>query len=85
MDALQLAGGPAYLADLSNKVSQSANIEYHARIVAQKFIQRELIRVSNEIIKSAYEDSTDVLDLLDEAEKGYSPSPKRTWAARWTI
>ncbi len=70
MDALQLAGGPAYLADLSNKVSQSANIEYHARIVAQKFIQRELIRVSNEIIKSAYEDSTDVLDLLDEAEKG---------------
>ncbi|MEM6398158.1 MAG: replicative DNA helicase [Bacteroidota bacterium] len=64
---LELVGGPAYLAQLSTKVTSSANVEYHARIVTQKFIQRELIRASTEIIQDAYEDSTDVLDLLDMA------------------
>ena len=47
---------------------RSANIEAHARIILQKFIQRELIRISGEIIGDAYEDSTDVFDLLDDAE-----------------
>ncbi|HKB43141.1 MAG TPA: replicative DNA helicase, partial [Chitinophagaceae bacterium] len=46
----------------------SANIEAHSRIILQKFIQRELIRISGEIIGDAYEDSTDVFDLLDDAE-----------------
>lgn len=64
---LEMIGGPAYLAELSSKVTSSANVEYHARIVTEKFIQRELIRTSTEIIKEAYEDSTDVLDLLDKA------------------
>jgi len=64
---LELVGGAAYLAQLSTKVTSSANVEYHARIVTQKFIQRELIRASTEIIQDAYEDSTDVLDLLDMA------------------
>jgi replicative DNA helicase len=49
-------------------VVSSANIEAHCRIVLQKFIQRELIRISGEIIGDAYEDSTDVFDMLDEAE-----------------
>jgi replicative DNA helicase len=49
-------------------VVSSANIETHCRIVVQKFIQRELIRISGEIIGDAYEDSTDVFDLLDDAE-----------------
>ena len=66
-EELEQVGGAAYLAQLSNKVTSSANIEYHARIVTEKFIQRELIRTSTEIIKDAYEDSTDVLDLLDKA------------------
>lgn len=48
--------------------SFSANIDAHSRIILQKFIQRELIRISGEIIGDAYEDSTDVFDLLDEAE-----------------
>ncbi|MEO0627128.1 MAG: DnaB-like helicase N-terminal domain-containing protein, partial [Bacteroidota bacterium] len=64
---LELVGGAPYLAQLSTKVTSSANVEYHARIVTQKFIQRELIRASTEIIQDAYEDSTDVLDLLDMA------------------
>lgn len=67
---LEMAGGPSYLADLTNKVASAANIEYHSRIIAQKYIQRELIKVSTKIIKDAYEDSTDVFDLLDDAEQG---------------
>jgi replicative DNA helicase len=65
---LESSGGPAYLAELSNKVASAANIEYHARIVAQKFIQRELIRISTETINDAFEDTTDVFELLDGAE-----------------
>ena len=66
-EELELIGGASYLAQLTSKVTSSANIEYHARIVTEKFIQRELIRTSTDIIQSAYEDSTDVLDLLDKA------------------
>ncbi|CAH1000764.1 Replicative DNA helicase [Neolewinella maritima] len=66
-ETLEVVGGAGYLAQLTSRVTSSANIEYHARIVTEKFIQRELIRTSAEIIKDAYEDSTDVLDLLDKA------------------
>ena len=65
---LDLIGGPYYVTKLTNSVSSSAHIESHARIILQKFIQRELIRISGEIIGDAYEDSTDVFDLLDDAE-----------------
>ncbi|GAA4105494.1 replicative DNA helicase [Mucilaginibacter panaciglaebae] len=66
---LEMIGGAYYITELTNRVASAANIEYHARIIIQKFIQRELIRISTEIITSAYEDTTDVLDLLDKAEK----------------
>src|SRR6186713_2377350 len=65
---LDIVGGPYYVSKLTNSVVSSANIEAHSRIVLQKFIQRELIRISGEIIGDAYEDSTDVFDLLDDAE-----------------
>ncbi len=65
---LELIGGPLYISQLTNRIASTANIETHARIVSQKFIQRELIRISSEIIKDAYEESTDVFDLLDKAE-----------------
>ena len=67
-EELDLVGGPYYVSRLTNAVVSSANIESHSRIVLQKFIQRELIRISGEIIGDAYEDSTDVFDLLDDAE-----------------
>lgn len=70
LEKLNDIGGPGYLVKLTNKVASAANIEYHARIIAQKYIQRELIRVSTKIIKDSYEDSTDVFALLDDAEKG---------------
>ena len=65
---LELAGGAFALTQLTNRVASSANAEFHARIVVQKFIQRELIRISSETITDAYEDSSDVFDLLDKAE-----------------
>jgi len=66
---LDIVGGISYITSLTNRVGSTANIEYHARILNQKQIQRELIRVSSEIIKDAYEESTDALELLDKAEK----------------
>src|SRR5258708_7581540 len=67
-EELEIVGGPYYVTKLTNAVVSSANIETHSRIILQKFIQRELIRISGEIIGDAYEDSTDVFDLLDDAE-----------------
>ena len=67
-EELDVVGGPYYISKLTNAVVSSANIEAHSRIILQKFIQRELIRISGEIIGDAYEDSTDVFELLDEAE-----------------
>ncbi|WP_343304008.1 replicative DNA helicase [Chitinophaga niabensis] len=65
---LEAVGGPFFVTRLTNMVVSSANIEAHARIVLQKFIQRELIRISGEIISESYEDTADVFDLLDQAE-----------------
>ncbi|MDQ6812606.1 MAG: replicative DNA helicase [Bacteroidota bacterium] len=67
-EELDVVGGPYAITKLTNMVVSTANIEAHARIILQKFIQRELIRISGEIIGDAYEDSTDVFDLLDESE-----------------
>ncbi len=66
---LEMVGGAYYITQLTNRVASAANAEFHARIVAQKYIQRELIRTSTETIKDAYEESSDVFDLLDKAEK----------------
>ena len=65
---LELIGGAYYVSQLTSRIASAANIEYHSRIIHQKYIQRELIRISSEISKEAYEDSTDVLDMLDKAE-----------------
>ncbi|HET8810012.1 MAG TPA: replicative DNA helicase [Flavobacteriaceae bacterium] len=65
---LELCGGDYYLIQLTQKVSSSAHIEFHARIILQKYIQRSLIKISNEIIEESYDESTDVFDLLDTAE-----------------
>ncbi len=66
---LEIIGGPFYIASLTNRISSSANIEFHIGIITEKFIQRELIRISNIIITEAYHDSTDALDLLNNAEQ----------------
>lgn len=65
---LEVSGGEFYLIQLTQKVSSSAHIEFHARIILQKYIQRSLIKISNEIIEDSYDETTDVFDLLDTAE-----------------
>ena len=65
---LDIAGGDFYLISLTQKVSSSAHIEFHARIILQKFIQRSLIKISTEIIEDSYDETKDVFDLLDNAE-----------------
>ena len=65
---LEQAGGDFYLISLTQKVSSSAHIEFHARIILQKYIQRSLIKISNEIIEESYDETKDVFDLLDKAE-----------------
>lgn len=62
-------GGEYYLVNLSQKVSSSAHSEFHARIIVQKHIQREMIRVAGEIMNKAFDETTDVFELLDESEQ----------------
>ena len=66
---LEMVGGPYYITMLTSRVASAANVEYHARIILQKHIQRELINISSDIIKDAFEDTTDVFNLLDKAEQ----------------
>lgn len=63
---LEDVGGIHYISTLTNKVASTAHTEHHARIIKQKFIQRELIKISSEVIKNSYDDTTDVLELLDK-------------------
>jgi replicative DNA helicase len=62
------SGGAAYLGKLTQDISSAANIDYHARIVLEKWILRQLITASMDIARNAYEGSEDVFDLLDSAE-----------------
>lgn len=66
---LEMIGGVNYLMDITNKVGSAANIEYHAHIILQKYIQRELITVSTTTINDAFADTKDVLEMLDAAEQ----------------
>ncbi len=65
---IEEVGGPVYLAQLTSKVGSAAHLEFHAKIIAQKYIQRELIRVSSDIQNRAFDDTIDVDDLLDYSE-----------------
>lgn len=67
---LDSIGGGHHLVELSNRVASSANIEYHARIVQQKWMSRMLIQQATQTLKDAYEDTVDVFDLQEQAERG---------------
>ncbi|WP_124640385.1 MULTISPECIES: replicative DNA helicase [Amniculibacterium] len=70
-EQLGTAGGDHYIIDLTMGVSSSAHIEYHVRIILEKFILRSLINVSANVIDSSYKESTDVFELLDKAEQSF--------------
>jgi replicative DNA helicase len=62
------AGGPAYIAEISSRVATSAHIEYHARIVAQKFLARQLIQFAGDVETKAFDETIDVDELMQHAE-----------------
>ena len=65
---LDEVGGPVYVSELTSRVASGANAEYHARILAQKYLARELISFAAEVEKKAFDESNDVDDLLQETE-----------------
>jgi len=65
---LEMVGGPFYVTQLTNSVVSGANVETHSRIILQKYIKRETIRIGGEMVNDGYEDTFDAFDLLDEAE-----------------
>ena len=65
---LEAAGGAAYISQMTSRVASTAHVEYHARIISEKHIKRELIRMSSEVMKEAYDDTNDVFDVLNKAE-----------------
>ncbi|SHF30618.1 replicative DNA helicase [Dysgonomonas macrotermitis] len=65
---LEAVGGPVYIAQLTEKVASAAHIEFHARIIAQKYLARELIGFSSDITNKAFDETSDVDDLMQEAE-----------------
>ena len=65
---LEMVGGPGYVAELTSRVASSANIEYHARIIAQKSLARQLISYTGNIQTKAFDETVDVDDLMQEAE-----------------
>ncbi len=70
-EELEMCGGNYYVMKLTNSVVSSAHAESHARIILQKHIQREIIRVGGELITDGFEDATDVFQLLEKADKDF--------------
>lgn len=68
---LEFVGGAQYLARLTSKVNSAANIEYHARIITQAAMKRNMINLAGNILREAYEDSMDAFDLLDKSEQSF--------------
>jgi replicative DNA helicase len=65
---LEEVGGPAYVAEISSRVASSAHIDYHARIVAQKFLARQLIQFTSDVQTKAFDETIDVDELMQHAE-----------------
>ena len=65
---LKKVGGAPYLVQLTQRVGSAANVEFHAKIIAQKYVQRELIRSATEIQRRSYDEEQDVTELIGFAE-----------------
>ncbi len=70
-DKLTLVGGDFYLIELTQKIASSAHIEFHSRIVLQKWIQRQCIKISSQIIEESYDENADSLELIEDAYREY--------------
>jgi replicative DNA helicase len=81
---LELAGGTGYIASLTRNVASAANIVYHTRILIEQAIKRELIKISGEIQRDAYESSTDAFNLLDQMEQAIFKISETTTKKNYT-
>ena len=68
MGKLEDVGGPAYIADLSSKVATSANIEYHANVISEKYLSRQMINYVNVVGKKTFDETYDINDVIQEAD-----------------
>lgn len=71
-DKLLIAGGDYYLIQLTQKVASAIHIEFHSRIIIQKYVLRELIRISENTIRDSYDSDPDIFDLLENVENEIS-------------
>lgn len=69
LGSLEIAGGAYYLSTLTNKIASAAHIEHHSRIIIEKYIQREIIGISNSLLKDAFDETNDVFEILSNAEE----------------
>ncbi|MCM1310114.1 MAG: replicative DNA helicase [Bacteroides sp.] len=67
-NTIEEVGGPAFIAELTSRVASAANIEYHARIIAQQYLARELISFGTEVASKAFDPANDIDDVLQESE-----------------
>lgn len=82
---LEVIGGAYYVVQLTNKVSSTAHIEYHATIIKQKYIQREIIRHCSELIKDSFEDTSDVIELVEKFQLSSSEISEKIMSGRLNI
>ena len=68
MGKLEEVGGPGYIADLSSRVASSANIEYHANVIAEKFLSRQMISYVGEVGKKTFDETYDIKEVMQDAE-----------------
>ena len=73
---LEIVGGAWYITQMTNRVASSANVEFHSRIIQQKYIARELIRMCTELINDAYDESADCFELIETLEKSLTAVSK---------
>ncbi len=81
---LEDAGGPFYIAQLAQNVITSAHIEYQAKILVQKYQARELITYASRVLRDAFDETTDVADLMNYAEGHLFELSQQTQAKSYT-
>jgi len=84
MELLEMVGGSYYISNLTSRIVSSANIEFHMRIVLEKYILRDTIRSSTALIKNAYEESVDPFEIIDEYERNLNDLTSKLYISKST-
>jgi len=82
MSKLEFVGGAYYVSSLTNRMASAANIEIHTRILMEKFLKRECIILSTQLIRKAYEPDSDPFDILEQSEKNMTAITSRVFTGK---